>query len=118
MTQDYNQTLSNKASINAMQKRIVSNKRNARTRLLVQAGSLITLAGLFDVCGIEEGDDLQLDMVSRDKAAILLGILMETMSSLSPTPSQHKVDQWKQTGIARLKMASAKQYTNRRFRSS
>lgn len=84
--------------------------RKARTRTLIQVGSLVNLAGLFEVCGIEEGDDLQLDITSRDKAAILLGILTHVMNTITLSPSQSDLNKWKETGIMMLKKASAKHY--------
>lgn len=61
--------------------------RKARTKTLIQAGSLVKLVGLFDICGIKEGDDLQADMASRDKAATFLGILMEAL------PEEQQIDE-------------------------
>ncbi|MEI8295765.1 MAG: conjugal transfer protein TraD, partial [Alphaproteobacteria bacterium] len=63
-------------------------ERRARTRLLIQLGSLINLAGLSLLCDIEEGDDLQLDIGSRDKAALLLGILLDIVADFAPTDAQ------------------------------
>lgn len=84
--------------------------RKARTRTLIQVGSLVNLAGLFEVCGIEEGDDLQLDITSRDKAANLLGILTHVMDTIASSPSQSELNKWKETGIMMLKKTSAKHY--------
>jgi len=85
------------------------NFRKARTRTLIQAGGILKVAGLFDICGIKEGDDLQADMASRDKAAILLGILMEAL------PEGRQIDEdllhhWQQIGVRQLKMEGAKKY--------
>jgi hypothetical protein len=81
--------------------------RKARVRLLIQAGGLVKLAGLFDVCGIEDGDDLQVDLSALDKAAALLGILMEAL------PHDQQLDQAQLTrcqeiGARKLKMQGAR----------
>jgi hypothetical protein len=51
-------------------------ERRARTRTLIQLGGLLQLLGLPALCGIREGEDLQLDNKAMDKAAILLGMLI------------------------------------------
>jgi hypothetical protein len=79
-------------------------ERRARTRLLIQMGSLINLSGLSSLCNIEEGDDLQLDIASRDKAALLLGILLDIVADFAPTDEQK--ERLIQAGIRQLKMAA------------
>jgi hypothetical protein len=79
-------------------------ERRARTRLLIQMGSLVNLSGLSLLCGIEEGDDLQLDIENRDKAAMLLGILLDVVADFAPTDTQK--ERWRQAGIRQLKMAA------------
>lgn len=87
----------------------MKNFRKARTKTLIQAGAIVRVAGLLDVCGIKEGDDLQADIASRDKAATLLGILMEAL------PERQQIDQamlshWQKIGVRQLKMEGAKKY--------
>lgn len=82
--------------------------RKARTRTLIQAGGLLNLVGYFAICGIEEGQDLQLDFESRDKAATLLGILSEAFETLPMNPSNEQLESWKNIGIRVLKMSKSK----------
>jgi len=89
--------------------------RKARTRTLIQAGGLLKLSGLFDICSIKDGDDLQADLTMLDKAATLLGILMETVRTISPNPSQQDLECWQQSGVSVLKQSAAsKHYRARR----
>ena len=87
-------------------------ERRARTRTLIQMGSLVNMIGLADLCDITEGDDLQLDIESRDKAALLLGMLVTLIEQLPPTPSSHDQERFKQKGINTLKQYEAKKYRN------
>ena len=85
-------------------------ERRARTRTLIQMGSLINMRGLADLCGITEGDDLQLDMESRDKAAILLGMLGTLVEQLPPALSSSEIEAFKQKGIRIFKQHETKKY--------
>lgn len=87
-----------------------NNKRRARTRTLVQAGALIKLTGLFEVCNIQEGDDLQYDILSRDKAAVLIGIFLDAVSDFSDPPEPRQIESWRDAGIRFLKQRSAHVY--------
>lgn len=78
--------------------------RKARTRTLIQAGGLLSLTGYFAFCGIEEGKDLQLDLETRDKAAVLLGILSQAFEQLPETFNPEQWAQWKKIGIRIMKM--------------
>lgn len=96
-------------------KRLENTLRKARTRTLIQAGALVNLVGLLELCDIEEGEDLQLDITSRDKAALLLGILSDAMAHIQSNPSQTDLNKWKETGIMLLKKATANRYYHDRF---
>jgi hypothetical protein len=85
-------------------------ERRARTRTLIQMGGLISMIGLADICDITEGDDLQLDIVSRDKAAILLGMLVTLIEQMPPALSSLDLETFKQKGINMLKRHEAKKY--------
>ena len=85
-------------------------ERRARTRTLIQMGSLISMIGLADICDITEGDDLQLDMESRDKAAVLLGMLVTLIEQMPPALSSLDLETFKQKGINMLKRHEAKKY--------
>ena len=87
-------------------------ERRARTRTLIQMGGLISMIGLADICDITEGDDLQLDIVSRDKAATLLGMLVTLIEQLPPALSSLDLETFKQKGINMLKRYEAKKYRN------
>lgn len=81
-------------------------ERRARTRTLIQLGGLVSMIGLTDMCGIVEGEDLQLDMSAQDKAATLLGMLVTLIEQLPPTLSDEQEKTFKQKGIRALKMYS------------
>jgi len=83
------------------------NDRRARTRTLIQAGSLIKLSGLFTICEIEEGEDLQFDFNSRDKAATLLGILSEAAEAITNPPNAAQMETWRALGTRLLKQRAA-----------
>ena len=77
-----------------------SSNRKARTRTMIQLGSLVSMSGLTSLLHIQEGEDLQFDMEAKDKAAMLLGALSE----LTDTNSLSRQEKWKDKGIRMLKM--------------
>lgn len=85
----------------------VRSARKARTRTLIQLGGLINLVALPNLCGISDGDDLQLDIKTSDKAAVLLGMLVHLEHSLPPTLSDQQIAQFKQLGIRVIKNQAA-----------
>ena len=97
------------------QKAVLENKlkiknnslRKARTRTLIQMGSLLNMLNLPNICGIDEGDDLQLNFEASDKAAILLGMLAHLEDSLPPTLSAEVISSFKQKGIRVIKNHTA-----------
>ena len=84
--------------------------RKARTRTLIQLGSLVSLSGLTSILHIQEGEDLQFDMEAKDKAAMLLGALSELTDTDADSPSLSRQEKWKDKGIRLLKM---RDYQNR-----
>lgn len=86
--------------------------RRARTRTLIQIGALVKMVGFFPVCGIDEGMDLQLNIEHQDKAAILLGILLESFAALPETPSVEQLDKWQRKGVQKFKSHRADKYYN------
>ena len=98
------------------QKTVLENKikiknnslRKARTRTLIQMGGLINMLNLPNICGIDEGDDLQLNFEASDKAAVLLGMLAHLEDSLPPTLSAEVISSFKQKGIRVIKNHTAK----------
>ncbi len=97
------------------QKTVLENKikiknnslRKARTRTLIQMGGLINMLNLPNICGIDEGDDLQLNFEASDKAAVLLGMLAHLEDSLPPTLSAEVISSFKQKGIRVIKNHTA-----------
>ena len=81
--------------------------RKARTRTLIQMGGLINMLTLPSICGIDDGDDLQLDLENSDKAAVLLGMLAHLEDSLPPNLSEQMIGQFKQKGIRVIKNHAA-----------
>ena len=89
-------------------------ERMQRTRTMIQLGGLVAKSGLVELCDIHEGDDLQIDIPSLDKAATLLGILHETMNKLTElsdknseesaaTITSKQMDKFKRVGKRLLK---------------
>jgi len=81
--------------------------RKARTRTLIQLGGLMNLVALPNLCGINDGDNLQLDLEASDKAAVLLGMLVHLENSLPPTLSDQLIASFKQKGIRMIKNQAA-----------
>ena len=67
-------------------------------------GGLLHMIGLSELCGIHEGEDLQLDSEAMDKAAILLGMLVALKEELPPTLTPEQIATYKQKGIRCMKM--------------
>ncbi len=80
-----NRLQSLKAQLNKKQKTYDNTDRRARTRTLIQMGGLLNMIGIPQLCGIEDGDDLQQDLQNQDKAATLLGMLVHLNETLSTT---------------------------------
>ncbi len=99
-----NQLLAEKVSTLYQDSRLTKQQRRARTRTLIQIGGLVKLAGLLDVCNIQEGEDLQSDLEQQDKAAVLLGLLTEVCENILSTTT--KLDHWKMIGIRMMKMSN------------
>ncbi|MFN9001701.1 MAG: conjugal transfer protein TraD [Holosporales bacterium] len=87
--------------------------RRARTRTLIQLGGLLHMMGLSDYVGIQQGDDLQLDLHASNKAATLLGILLEKFQELHESPSKEELLKWQTAGISYMKTHHAKSITNK-----
>lgn len=83
--------------------------RKARTRTLIQIGGLVKMVGLLEPLGIEEGMDLQLNLEHQDKAAILLGLLMEASERMSEATDTER-EGWKEKGIRRMKQQQAQKH--------
>lgn len=64
-----------------------NNIRKSHTRTKIQLGGLLLKSGLTELLDIDQGDDLQLDLLKKDKAYILLGILADSYNSLKDEDS-------------------------------
>lgn len=73
-------------------------ERRADTRTKIQLGGLVIKSGLADLLNIQPGDDLQLYDDHFDKAAILLGALLEASEFLDD-----KKKEWQLRGRNNLK---------------
>ncbi|MCE3230505.1 MAG: hypothetical protein K0R52_433 [Alphaproteobacteria bacterium] len=102
-----NRLLSAKSRIHTTMKRQTLSDRAARTRTFIQAGGLLNLSGLFDICQIEQGDDLQFDTDSQDKAATLLGILLDAVDKIPDPPDAGQMENWRASGTRLLKQRAA-----------
>ncbi|MEI6627813.1 MAG: hypothetical protein WCN27_00165, partial [Alphaproteobacteria bacterium] len=68
----------------------------------------VNMINLPSICGINEGDDLQLNLENSDKAAVLLGMLVHLEDSLPPTLSEQVISSFKQKGVRVIKNHTAK----------
>ena len=84
--------------------------RKLRTRTLIQAGGLLSLSGLLEQCGILEGEDLQHDLEGHEKAATLLGILMDASETILQNNDAQQMEQFKKFGKSRMQQAAARYY--------
>ena len=103
-----NRLQSRKSVLDHRLKRSTQSQRKARTRTLIQMGGLINMIGLAELCGVHEGEDLQLDIGAMDKAATLLGILMTAQENLPTHLSFSERNTYQRKGIRRMKMMRVK----------
>lgn len=82
MTIELNRLYAQQSSQRTKQELSENSFRKARTRTLIQIGSLCKLAGLLDLFNIEEGEDLQIHLLSKDKAAALLGFIISNIEKI------------------------------------
>ena len=101
-----NRLRSLKAQLNKKQKTYDNTDRRARTRTLIQMGGLLNMIGIPQLCGIEDGDDLQQDLENQDKAATLLGMLVhlnEKLSEKTLALDSSELEGFKQRGVRLMK---------------
>ena len=98
---EINRLRTKKAALKLKIKKNDNKRRKLRTRTLIQLGGLLDLTPLLSICGIELGDDLQIE--HQDKAAILLGILITAATQLPDTICDEELSQFKQLGAIVLK---------------
>lgn len=97
---------SNKRRLEYTLKKNDNRERKSRTRTLIQIGGLLNITPLLDHAEITLGDDLESTPENKDKAAILLGMFQHLVESLPPQISPNQKDEFKQKGIALMKMRS------------
>jgi hypothetical protein len=85
-------------------------ERKNRVHKLIQRGGLLNLSGLPQQCDISEGEDLQNDLEGHEKAATLLGILIEASETLLKNNDTHQMEQFRKLGLRKMKQAAAKYY--------
>lgn len=90
--------------IKTQKSNISKSERKKRTRTLIQAGALLNMMGFFDLCDITEGDDLEIDIREKDKAAVLIGMLETLKSTLPCFLESEDLEKYKNIGIKILKM--------------
>lgn len=105
-----NRLQAQKTALLHQDKQIGKAERKARTRTLIQVGALIKMIGLFEYSDITEGMDLQTDMGHRDKAATLLGILIDVYDNLPAKPSLQQLEGWKDAGAQLMKSHQSKKH--------
>lgn len=93
---ELNRLRSEKAALQFAEKRQNNRNRKTRTRTLIQMGGLLELTPLPSICGIELGNDLQLE--HKKKAAVLLGILAKYTESLPDTLSDAEIREFETYG--------------------
>ncbi|CAO5675656.1 MAG: hypothetical protein HEEMFOPI_00271 [Holosporales bacterium] len=93
-----------KNSIKTSQSNVSKSERKKRTRTLIQAGALLNMMGFFDVCDIKEGDDLELDIESKDQAAVLICMLETLKITILNYLETQDLENFKNIGIRVLKM--------------
>jgi len=103
-----NRNLSSIAKASHLIKSEVDGERKRNTRTKIQAGGLLILSGLFEQCNLSEGDDLQYDLEGREKAATLLGILIDASETLLQNNNTQQIEKFRKLGEAKLKRAASK----------
>ncbi|MGV8948493.1 MAG: hypothetical protein ACOH2E_03895 [Candidatus Paracaedibacter sp.] len=80
--------------------------RRRRTVTLIEVGGLLSLSGLLEQCNISLGEKLRSDLEGYEKAATLLGILIEASEML--LNEENKMEIYKELGVKKLKQSGAK----------
>lgn len=103
-----NRNLSSFAKVSHLMQKESTQERKLRTRTLIQAGGLLSLSGLLEQCDISEGEDLQNDLEGHEKAAALLGILIDASEALVQNNDTQQMEQFRKLGLRKMKQAAAK----------
>lgn len=103
-----NKNESSAVKITHIMKRKDDQGRKGRTRTLIQCGGLLKLSGLLEQCDIIEGEDLQHDIDSYKKSAVLLGILMDASERFLQDHSFEAIEGFRQIGTTKMRQAAAR----------
>ena len=105
-----NRNASSFAKVSHLMQKQGTQERKLRTRTLIQAGGLLSLSGLLEQCDIFEGEDLQNDLEGHEKAATLLGILIDASEAILQNDDTKQMEQFRKLGLRKMKQAAAKYY--------
>lgn len=103
-----NRNASSFAKVSHLMQKQGTQERKLRTRTLIQAGGLLSLSGLLEQCEIYEGEDLQNDLEGHEKAATLLGILINASEALLQNNDTQQMQRFRNIGTRKMKQAAAK----------
>lgn len=103
-----NRNTSSFAKVSHLMQKQNTQERKLRTRTLIQAGGLLSLSGLLELCDISEGEDLQSDPEGYEKGTALLGILAEAGEVFMRNNDDHVIERYRAVGVRMLKQAGAK----------
>jgi len=103
-----NRNLSSTSQVNYQAQKKNNQERKLRTRTLIQCGGLLKLSGLLEVCEILEGEDLQRDLEGYEKAAILLGILLQAREDIENINLPETFEGFKKSDRRLFKQSTAK----------
>ena len=78
---------------------VAVHQRKAENRTKIQLGGLILKSGLANLLDILPGADLQLDEDEREKAAILLGALLEIVGTINQENAEEQKQLWAYKGL-------------------
>jgi Conjugal transfer protein TraD len=99
-----NRLYAKKASLDLKLKTKTNKTRKSRTRTLIQVGGLVNMLGLLDYCEIKLGDDLQTDFEAKQKALILLGMLVSLQEQFSNQLTPAQIQEFQKKGTRAIKM--------------
>ena len=108
LTVQLNRLRAQKAVLENNLRNINQRQRRARTRTLIQMGGLLNLTSLPEILGIVEGDDLQGDIHTMDKAATLLGMILSFQETLPQDLTPSQMGSFKKIGVRHMKMHTRK----------
>lgn len=91
-------------------KAVDEGQRKAEVRTKIQLGGLIIKSQLTDLLAITPGDDLQLDPSKWEKAAVILGALVDAYEKLQLDKEHSLYQEWMTIGTKLLKYKIKEQH--------